>query len=75
MIKYMRSGNPIYPLPKAFSVHINGNHDHVSRYKSYSLKRNRVEEPRQISFKIIPSPNIPGLTFLLGKNFPFPIAE
>ena len=42
----MRSRNPIYPLPKAFSVHINGGHDHVCRYKSYSLERNRVEYAR-----------------------------
>ena len=33
----------MYPLPKAFSVHINGDHDNVSRYKAYSLKKNWVE--------------------------------
>ena len=61
----MRSRNPLYPLPKAFSVHINGDHDdHVSRYKSYSLKRNWVEQARGMSFKTILSPNIPHLTFL-----------
>ena len=33
----MRSRNPVYPLPQgAFSVHINGDHNHASRYKSYS---------------------------------------
>ena len=36
----MFSGNSIYPLPRdgALSAHINGNHDHVSRYKSYYQK-------------------------------------
>ena len=39
----MHSRNPAYPLPQgAFSVHINGDHNHVSRYKSYSF-RNWVE--------------------------------
>ena len=32
----MRSCNPVYPLPQgALYVHINGVHNHVSRYKSY----------------------------------------
>ena len=43
IIKHMLSHNLIYPFPKAFSVHINGDHDHVSRYKSYSLTRNWVQ--------------------------------
>ena len=30
----MSSRNPVYPLPQgAFSVHINGDHNQVSRYK------------------------------------------
>ena len=44
--KYMRSRDPIYPLPEGFSMQINGDQDDVSSYKSYSLKRNRVEQPR-----------------------------
>ena len=33
----IRSRNPVYPLPQgAFSVHINDDHNHVSRYKFYS---------------------------------------
>ena len=31
----MRSRNPIYPFPQgAFSVNINGDHNHVSKFKS-----------------------------------------
>ena len=34
---YMFSNNFVYPLPRdgAFSAHINVDHDHVSKYKSY----------------------------------------
>ena len=37
---HMFSRNPMYPLLRggAFSTHINGDHDHVSRYKSYCQK-------------------------------------
>ena len=37
---HMFSRNSIYPLSRdgAFSAHINGDHDHVSRYKSYYQK-------------------------------------
>ena len=36
----MFSRNSIYPLPRdgTFSAHIKGDHDHVSRYKSYCQK-------------------------------------
>ena len=36
----MFSRNSIYSLPRngALSAHINGDHDHVSRYKSYYQK-------------------------------------
>ena len=36
----MFSCNSIYPLPRdgALSAQINGNHDHVSQYKSYYKK-------------------------------------
>ena len=36
----MVSRNSIYPLPRdgAFSAHVNGDHDHVSRYKPYYQK-------------------------------------
>ena len=36
----MRARNLIYLFPKAISVRINDDHDHVSRYRSSSLKRN-----------------------------------
>ena len=37
---HMFARNSIYPLPLdgALSAHINGDHDHVSRYKSYCEK-------------------------------------
>ena len=34
----------VYPLPKAFSVLIYDDHDHVPRCKSYSSKRSRIEQ-------------------------------
>ena len=40
IMQYMFSYNPIYPHPHdgALSAHINGDHDHVSRYNSYYQK-------------------------------------
>ena len=37
---HMFSRNSIYSLPRdeAFSAHITGDHEHVSRYKSYCQK-------------------------------------
>ena len=59
----MLSRYPIYPLPqRAFSVHINGNHNHVSRYKSYSRMETGLNRQESFSFGAIPSPNIPDLT-------------
>ena len=59
----MRSRNPVYPLPQgAFSVHINGDHNHVSRYKSYSWMETGLNRRESFSFGAMPSPNIPDLT-------------
>ena len=59
----MRSRNPVYPLPQgAFSVHINGDHNHVSRYKSYSWMETGLNRQESFSFGAMPSPNIPDLT-------------
>ena len=59
----MRSRNPVYPLPQeAFSVHINGKHNHVSRYKSYSWMDTGLNRRESFSFGAMPSPNIPDLT-------------
>ena len=59
----MRSRNPVYPLPKgAFSVHINGDHNHVSRYKSYSQMETGLNRWESFSFGAMPRPNIPDLT-------------
>ena len=59
----MRSRNPVYPLPQgAFSVHINGDHNHFFRYKSYSCMETGLNRRESFSFGAIPSPNIPDLT-------------
>ena len=59
----MLSRNPVYPLPqRAFSVHINGDHNLVSRYKSHSRMETGLNRQESFSFGAIPSPNIPDLT-------------
>ena len=59
----MRSRNLVYPLPQgAFSVHINGDHNRVSRYKCYSLMETRLNRRESFSFSAMPSPNIRDLT-------------
>ena len=57
----------IYPLPRdgTFSAHINGEHDHDSRHKSYYQK-----EVRKPSFGAMPNPNIPGLAIVLNNTLP-----
>ena len=68
----MRSRNPVYPLPQgAFSVHINGDHNHVSRYKSYSWMETGLNRWESFSFGAMPSPNIPDLT-KVRQELPFP---
>ena len=64
--------NSIYPLPcdVTLSAYINGNHDHVSRYKCYYQKINWVEKARKFSFGSMPDPNITGLAIVLNKTFP-----
>ena len=53
----MRSRNPVYPLPQgAFSVHINGDHNHVSRYKSYSWMETGLNRQESFSFGAMPGP-------------------
>ena len=73
----MFSRNSIFPFPhdRALSAHINGDHDHVSGTSLIVKKKNWVEQARKISFGTMSSPNLPGLTFLLNKTFPFPTAE
>ena len=66
----MRSRNPVYPLPQgAFSVHINGDHNHVSRYKSYSWMETGLNKRESFSFGAMPSPNISDLT-KAGQDLP-----
>ena len=58
----MRSRNLVCPLPQgALSIHINGNHNHVSRYKSYSWMETKLNRRESFSLGAMPSPNIPGL--------------
>ena len=71
----MRSRNPIYPLPQgAFSVHINGDHNHVSRYKSYSWMETGLNRGESFSFGAMPSPNIPDLT-KARQDLPLPDSQ
>ena len=57
----MCSHNPVYPLPQgALSVHINGDHNHVSRHKPCSLMEtgwNRKESFSFGAFPLHPRPN------------------
>ena len=66
--------NSIYLLPRdrALSVHINGNHDHVSKYKSYYQKDELGWTGAKILLSIMPRPNIPGLAIALNQTFPSP---
>ena len=58
----MRSRNTLYPLPQGvFSVHINGDRNHVSSYKSYSLMETTLNRRESLSFSAMPSPNISDL--------------
>ena len=71
----MRSRNPVYPLPQgAFSVHINGDHNHVSRYKSYSWMETGLNRRESFSFGAMPSPNIPDLT-KARQDLPLPDSQ
>ena len=49
----MVSRNSIYALPRdgTFSAHINGDHDHVSRYKSY-YQKDKLGKPKHPRFNI-----------------------
>ena len=59
----MRSRNPVCPLPQgAYSAHINGDHNHVSKYKSLFLNGNWLNRQESFSFGSMPSPNIKDLT-------------
>ena len=59
----MRACNPVYLLPQeTFSVHINGDHNHSSRYSYYSLMETELNRRESFSFGAMPSSNIPDLT-------------
>ena len=71
----MRSCNPIYPLPEgAFSVHINGDNNHVSRYKFYFWMETGLNRQESFSFSTMPSPNIPDLT-KARQDLPLPNSQ
>ena len=58
----MRSRNPVNPLPQGiFYVHINSDHNHVFRYKSYFRMETRLNKRQSFSFSAMPSPNNPDL--------------
>ena len=60
MLKNVR--NPLYSLLQgAFSVHINSDHNHVYRYKSYSWMETGLNRRESLSFGAMPSQNIPDL--------------
>ena len=67
----MRSHNPIYPLLKAFSVHINMATMTTLPGTSHILQRETGLNSQDES----PLRPYPGLTFLLGKTFPSPTGE
>ena len=71
----MRSHTPVYPLPqRAFSVHINGDHNHVSRYEFYSEMETGFNRPESFSFGAMPSPNISDLT-KARQDLPLPDSQ
>ena len=47
----MVSRNSIYALPRDGTYHINGDHDHVSRYKSY-YQKDKLGESKHPRFNI-----------------------
>ena len=56
----MLPGNPVYPLPQgALSVHINGDHNHISICKSHTKTETGLNRQENIFFVTIPIPNIP----------------
>ena len=58
----MRSRNTVYPLLQGdFSVYIYGNHNNVSRCKSYSSMENGLNRRESFSFGATPSPDISDL--------------
>ena len=52
---------------RAFSAHISGNHNHVSRYNSNIFKLNGLNRRDKITFGAMPIPIIPSLTVFLEK--------
>ena len=71
----MRSHTPVYPLPqRAFSVHINGDHNPVSRYEFYSEMETGFNRPESFSFGAMPSPNISDLT-KARQDLPLPDSQ
>ena len=58
----MRSRNPVYSLLQgAYSIHINDDHNHVSRYKFYSWMEIGLNRRESFSFGAMPCPNISDL--------------
>ena len=71
----MRSCNPVYLLSQqAFYVHINGDHNHISRYKSYSWMETGLNTWESFSFGAMLSPNIPDLA-KARQDLPLPDSQ
>ena len=55
----MVSHDPIYAFPQGdFSVHINGNHNYVSKYKSFYSMGNGMNNQNKFFFGALLTPNI-----------------
>ena len=70
----MRSSNPVYSLPqKEFSLDINGDHNHINRYKPYSCMETGLNTWESFFFGAMPSPNIQNLA-KARQYLPFPVS-
>ena len=58
----MHSSNQVCTLSQgALLLHSNGDHNHVSRHKSYSWMETGLNRRESFSFGVMPSSNIPDL--------------
>ena len=58
----MRSRNAVHLLPQGtFPIQIDGGHNHVSRYKSYSRMETGLNRQESLSFGALDSPKIQNL--------------
>ena len=68
----MLSRNAVHLLPQgAFPVQIDGGHNHVSRYKSYSRMETGLNRQESLSFGALDSPKIQNLA-KVRQDLPLP---